>query len=293
MKGDIEMAIFFQGKWRGRVTGRNAGFSQRVLVSGAASGNGAYNGVVGTSFVFEDGQVELQWNDDAGSGWQDSAIISSIGMTSQLVVARFLSADDNVPSQRDGDFDDLKVAFEHLDPAFEVVQRPFALDRGSLTMLPDGIFDASQGIQYMGVRVRNQWFFDWQSAFPATGMKIGIAPASRAALAAQGIAVLDGWATREQQAFGQVVDAGFVRVPDLKVGEETTVYFKLDVGAANPSKPEIGFVAQRDAFDPHYDAPTRVARRQVFISRSSFDKTTKELVCEIPEGTLRLKFSAI
>ena len=143
------------------------------------------------------------------------------------------------------------------------------------------------------MRIRNTWFFDWQSAFPATGMKIGIAPASRAALAAQGVAVLDGWATREQQAFGQVVDAGFVRVPDLKVGEETTVYFKLDVGDANPSKPEIGFVAQRDAFDPHYDAPTRVARRQVFISRSSFDRTTKELVCEIPEGTLRLKFTAI
>ena len=69
-------------------------------------------------------------------------------MTSPLVVARFLSADDNVPSKRDGDFDDLEVAFEHLDPAFEVVQRPFALERGSLTMLPDGIFDASQGVQY-------------------------------------------------------------------------------------------------------------------------------------------------
>ena len=72
--------IPFAGKWRGTVTGRNAGFSQRVVVSGEASGNGAYEGVVGTSFVFEDGQVELQWNNEAGSGWQESAIISSIGL---------------------------------------------------------------------------------------------------------------------------------------------------------------------------------------------------------------------
>src|SRR4051812_2994320 len=95
--GGGRMAIFFQGKWRGTVTGRNAGFSQRVLVSGAASGNGAYNGVVGNTFVFEDGQVELQWNNDSGSGWQPSAFISSIGMTSPLVVVRFMSADDNFP----------------------------------------------------------------------------------------------------------------------------------------------------------------------------------------------------
>ena len=44
------MAEFFAGKWRGRVTGRNAGFSQRVLVTGAASGNGAY----------EDGQFDIE-----------------------------------------------------------------------------------------------------------------------------------------------------------------------------------------------------------------------------------------
>ncbi len=76
------MQVSFRGKWRGTVTGRNAGFSQRVVVSGASSGNGAYNGVVGTSFVFQDGQVELQWNNNSGSGWQPSAVISAIGLSS-------------------------------------------------------------------------------------------------------------------------------------------------------------------------------------------------------------------
>jgi hypothetical protein len=104
------MAVDFQGRWRASVVGRNAGFSQRVLVTGAASGNGAYDGVVGNSFEFTGGQVDLQWNDEAGSGWQPSAIITSIGMSSPLVVSRFLSADDNYPDRRDGDYDDLSAA---------------------------------------------------------------------------------------------------------------------------------------------------------------------------------------
>src|ERR1700754_3462847 len=221
------MSIPFAGKWRGVVTGRNAGFSQRVVVSGAASGDGAYNGVVGNSLVFEDGQVDLQWNDNADSGWQSSALITTVGMTSPLVVVKFIYADDNFPAQRDGDYDDLEVRFEYLDPLFEIVQRPFALERGSLVMMPDGIFDTSQGVQYMGVRIRNAWFFNWQSDFPATGMKIGIAPASRGSLAAQGIVVVDAWTSREQEAFGQTVDGGFVRVPARLAGEETTIFFKV------------------------------------------------------------------
>ena len=287
------MPEFFQGKWRGTVTAREAAFGERVVVSGAKSGNGAYNGVVGNTFVFEDGLVELQWNNNAGSGWQPSAIISSVGMTSPLVVFRTISADDNFPDQRDGDFNDVVVSFEHLDAPFKVVQRPYAIERGTLTMMPDGVFDTSQGVQYMGVRVRNSWFFDWQSAFPPTGMKIGIAPASRASLAARGVNVLDAWSAQEQEAFGQVVDGGYVRVPDLKVGEETTIYFKVDVRNADPSKPEVGFVAQRDAFDPNFDAPTRVVSKKIFISQSTYDKTNKELVATVPEGTLRARFREI
>ncbi|AAU26365.1 TPA: hypothetical protein JBG74_02210 [Legionella pneumophila] len=287
------MKIPFEGKWRATITKREAGFSQRVVVGSATSGNGSYNGVVGNSFVFEDGWVELQWNNNAGSGWQESAVISSVGMTSPLVVVKFVSADDNFPNQRDGDYDDLQVRFEHLDAPFEVTQRPYALDRGSLAMFPDGIFDASQGIQYMGVRIKNTWFFDWQSNFPATGMKIGIAPVSRSALSAAGIMVIDSWTPQEQEGLGQIMDGGFVRVPDIKINEETTIYFKLDVSNANPSKPEIGFVAQRDAYDPRYDEPTRIVDKKIFISRSSYNPATRELVTAIPEGTLYLKLNKI
>jgi len=61
------MKVTFNGKWRGKIIGRNAQSSQRVVVSGASSGNGAYNGVVGNSFVFEDGDAELlKWTPKFG-----------------------------------------------------------------------------------------------------------------------------------------------------------------------------------------------------------------------------------
>jgi len=288
------MSIRFEGRWRGRVIQKNAGFSQRIVVSGASLGNGNYAGVVGTVFEADGGnwQVDLQWNNDITSGWQASAVIESVAMTSPLVVIKILRADDNFPPERDGDFDDLEVWFEHLDPAFKVIQRPFALDRGTLTMLPDGIFEASQGVQYMGVRIRNTWFFDWDSGLGALNMKIGIAPTSRIMLASQGIQVIDNWTPQEQEALGQAMDGGFVRVPNLAIGDETLVYFKVNCIASAASKPDMGFVAQRDAFDPMYDTPSRIAHKKIFVSRSSYDPVQKEVMAQVPEGLLRLRLKS-
>jgi hypothetical protein len=50
-----------------------------------------------------------------------------MGMSSPLVITRSISADDNFPNLRDGDFDDLQVSFEYVDPLFAVEQRPFAI----------------------------------------------------------------------------------------------------------------------------------------------------------------------
>jgi hypothetical protein len=221
------MPELFQGKWRVRVTEKNAGFEHRFRITGANAGNGTYPGVVGVEAIAEgDGwTITMEWNNGSGSGWQESAVLRAVGSISPLVLINILRADDNFPAQRDNDFDDLVIACTDLDPIFEVVQRPFALDRGTLTMLPDGIFDVSQGIQYMGVRVRNNWDFDWD-AF--TGVMIGIANSSRTALQSQGIQVIDAWTSQEQQALQQEVASGFVKIPTLRRGAERTVYFKLD-----------------------------------------------------------------
>ncbi len=282
----------FQGKWRVRVTEKNAGFEQRFRITGANAGNGIYPGVVGVEAVAEgDGwTITMEWNNGSGSGWQESAVLRAVGSISPLVLINILRADDNFPVQRDNDFDDLVITCTDLDPIFKVVQRPFALDRGTLTMLPDGIFDVSQGIQYMGVRVRNDWDFDWD-AF--TGVMIGIANSSRAALQSQGIQVIDAWTSQEQQALQQEVASGFAKIPALRRGAERTVYFKLDVRNAGPSKPAINFVAQRTAWDPAYDALTRQEPRQIFISRSTYNPLTRELVAEAPEGAVFMRLNHI
>ena len=40
---------------------------------------------------------------------------------------------------------------------FEVTVRPFAVDAQSLIMLSDGVFVAPNGLQYMGVAIKNTW----------------------------------------------------------------------------------------------------------------------------------------
>lgn len=286
------MSEIFQGKWRVKVTGKNAGFEHRFRIAGANNGNGTYSGIVGTEAIIdgESWTITMEWNNGSGSGWQESAVLRSIGSVSPLVLVNILRVDDNFPDQRDNDFDDLIITCTDLDPIFEIVQRPFALDRGTLTMLPDGIFEVSQGIQYMGVRVRNSWDFDWDHF---TGVMIGIANSSRSALLSQGIKLIDTWTTQEQQALQQEITNGFAKIPALKKGAERTVYFKLDVRNASPSKPVIDFVAQRDVWDPSYDTLSRRVLRQVFISRSTYDPLTRELVAEIPEGTVFMRLNKI
>lgn len=286
------MSEIFQGKWRVKVTAKNAGFEHRFRITGANNGNGTYTGIVGSEAVIdgESWTITMEWNNGSGSGWQESAVLRSTGSISPIVIINILRADDNFPDQRDNDFDDLVITCTDLDPIFEVVQRPFALDRGTLTMFPDGIFEVSQGIQYMGVRVRNTWDFDWD-AF--TGVMIGIANSSRAALLSQGIKVIDSWTTQEQQALQQEVANGFAKIPALKKGAEHIVYFKMDVRNAGPSKPVIDFVAQRSAWDSAYDTLSRRVSRQIFISRSTYDPLTRELVAEIPEGTVFMRLNSI
>lgn len=283
------MAEIFRGKWHVRVIGKNAGFSQRFRIQGADAGNGTYSGTLGTSAVVDGGNwtIALEWNNGSGSGWRESAVSRIDGLLSPLVRYADLGADDNFPDQRDNDFDDLVVRLTDLDPIFDVVQRPFALDRGTLTMLPDGIFDASQGVQYMGVRVRNTWDRAW------AGVRIGIAPASRLALQSQGIEVIDSWTSPQQAALQQVVSGGFVEASPLSSGEERTLYFKLNLAAAGPGKPEVRFVAQGSTWDPGYDAPTRQVGRPIFVSRSTYDPASRELVAELPEGRVHMRLNHI
>ncbi|WP_433237723.1 hypothetical protein ACQPYK_29470 [Streptosporangium sp. CA-135522] len=119
-------------------------------------------------------------------------------------------------------------------------------------MFPDGIFDASQGIVHMGVRVRNTSWVDWE---PAQGVMVGISPASRIGLASQGVRLLDTWSGHEQAALQQEVSGGFVRVPRLRRGMEWMVYFKVDVGDALRASPKCGSSRRSRPGTQHMTSP--------------------------------------
>src|ERR1051325_194962 len=122
-RGRLAMAEAFRGRWRLLCTGKNAGFDERFRVTGADSGNGTYDGVPGVTVDVSGANwtVTLEWNDNQGSGWQESAVQRVGGFLNPIVQTQDLRADDNFPALRDGDFDDLIVRAEQLDPIFDVV----------------------------------------------------------------------------------------------------------------------------------------------------------------------------
>jgi len=72
-------ASFGSGEWTVRVEEKEAGYQQRFIVSGAASGNGTYQGTVGTSATVR-GRATGQWNiliehNDGQHGWQVSQVL--------------------------------------------------------------------------------------------------------------------------------------------------------------------------------------------------------------------------
>lgn len=99
------MAITMQGNWTLRIKGRNAAFAQRFVVSGATTGNGTYDGVVGNA-VFVTG---AQWTVNVqhcptGRAWQDSVQrIGLPGVMSGLLQFEIAANDGGL----DDDYDDL------------------------------------------------------------------------------------------------------------------------------------------------------------------------------------------
>ncbi len=97
----------------------DAYFSEQFTITGSDNSDGRYPGIQGTKIAEVFGQewsVSMQWNDEAGSDWQPSDIKRSTAYSTQegLVVA--LGADDDYPSKRDGDYNDLILVCKSLDP---------------------------------------------------------------------------------------------------------------------------------------------------------------------------------
>ncbi|HEX3141431.1 MAG TPA: hypothetical protein VHQ87_15320 [Rhizobacter sp.] len=102
------MAITMQGSWTLRVKGREAAFAQRFIVSGAASGNGSYDGIVGQSVFVTGAQWSLQVQHQPGrQAWRNSA--QRIGLPCvEGGLLRFVIASND--GGLDDDHDDLVLA---------------------------------------------------------------------------------------------------------------------------------------------------------------------------------------
>ena len=113
------MSETFYGDWSIVVTQKDAAFSERLVISGSDASDGAYPGLVGVGLANVQGErwtLALQWNDNAGSGWQQSGIRRKARYTQTEGFVVSLGADDNVASAQDFDFNDLVVELRYNEP---------------------------------------------------------------------------------------------------------------------------------------------------------------------------------
>jgi hypothetical protein len=116
----------FFGPWLVEVVSLDAAFSERFVIGGSGNADGAYDGTpgVGVQVSGDAWTLDLEWNDNAGSGWQPSGVRKTAEYTISNGLVVTLGADDNFEALRDHDFNDVVLACKSLDPAID----PPALD---------------------------------------------------------------------------------------------------------------------------------------------------------------------
>ena len=113
------MTETFYGPWSVVVVGKDAAFDERLVIRGSDASDGDYAAAPGTGPGTVSGwgwTLDLEWNDNAGSGWQASGVQRSASYTAADGLVVTLGADDNYPHLRDGDFDDVVITCHSVDP---------------------------------------------------------------------------------------------------------------------------------------------------------------------------------
>src|SRR6266487_6103707 len=94
----------FFGNWNVEVLTKDAAFDERFRIQGSDLADGAYPGIPGSGpgpVTGVEWILTMEWNDNAGSGWQPSDIKRSATYTIDDGLVVFLGADDNFPALRD------------------------------------------------------------------------------------------------------------------------------------------------------------------------------------------------
>ncbi len=113
------MAETFYGSWFIDVVSKDADFIEQYVIQGSDRSDGTYIADTTTPRVHVSGEqwtLELQWNDNVGSGWQPSRIRrSDVRFTVEDGLVVVVGADDNFEAVADGDFNDVVLRLQNID----------------------------------------------------------------------------------------------------------------------------------------------------------------------------------
>lgn len=281
--------INYRGRWRVSVTAKNSSWPQRVVLNGATEGGGTLSGVIGHSRIVDGDQWSLNIEHDGGAGWAPNAsVVADPMVESGMALSQVVRTKDAF-HPGDTDPNDLVILVEKVGPAFAVSARPFAGDAATLMMLADGVFVNIQGLQLMGVMVRNSWGRAWRDGEFA----LDVSPLGRATVGSFGMQVVDLWPAAILAATGQTLAGRAVRLPPLDVGESRLVFFLVDSAALHKGKPEVEYQLVSTGPAPDPSNPMRFGRRQVFFAELGYDPATGLASVSVPEGRLTLRLEAL
>jgi hypothetical protein len=107
----------FYGAWRIEVTGRDAVFDERFVITGSDNADGAYPGVIGEAVSVAGAEwiLTMEWR-DGGGPWQGSRLLRSATYTVMDGLIVSLGADDGPPATADADFNDVVLTCLSDDP---------------------------------------------------------------------------------------------------------------------------------------------------------------------------------
>ncbi len=278
----------YRGKWLIKIISKDASFAQRVLITGATTGGPVIDGVPGVSRIVDGSQWSLTIEHNDGThGWQPnfSVVPTMLGDPTTKISQVIRSKDIDRPG--DTNPNDLVISLEKIGPMFELTVRPYAVDAASLMMFADGIFIGINGLQYLGVEVKNTWgaTFDNEILFD-------ISNTGRATLLSFGIRVIDAWPPATLMATQQTMNGRSIVLPQLKVEEKTTVYFLVDASGAKKGKPIVEFVLHNTFGEIDATSSMRYNQRNIFIAEIAHDTETGISSINIPGGRATLKLTS-
>lgn len=142
----------------------------------------------------------------------------------------------------------------------DIEKRPFSVEPLTNVMLPDGIFDTaifSQRITCYYTNTSGNDLNDVTIYLESVGDP-GIVPVSKTFF-----------------------------FPVIRAGASVRVFWLADFRNGTPGKKLVSFIAQAKGMD------SKRAIKQIFVSKTTYDETTKEYMCEVEEGILKVSYMRV